>query len=210
VQVCVTPHGQCVHRSKAYRAYRGWTQDKATIDSSWFPIFLSIVPQALMIRTSGERSPPSEMSGSLAQVRKLCFLRQTCRRAPRGRPETGKRSSDPDWLLIETFLGRGKILNGVCHEIDRGDVKTLSPMIWITIAMKKWHFCRRTLRRVNEELVKESDSEHNVPRESETHSRRGWMGKATHSSDIPRTESGERKTTDERARSQWRQSATEQ
>jgi hypothetical protein len=68
-----------------------------------------------------------------------------------------------DRILIENFFGRWKTLFGVCHELYRGGLKSLSKIVRATIAMTNWYIRRRPLRRPNEELVEEPDSEHGGP-----------------------------------------------
>jgi hypothetical protein len=161
VQACLTPDGQCVHLSKVYR---GRTHDKAIFDSSALADFL-------VYHAPGSDAPRHRII--IADLRYVGITR-SCPNAlllhkkEIGWQLTADQKQENQFLsrgeiLIENFFGRWKTLFGVCHEAYRGDLKSLSRIIRATIAMTNWYICRHPLRRANEELVEESDSEHGGP-----------------------------------------------
>jgi hypothetical protein len=155
VQACITPDGQCVHLSKVYR---GRTHDKAMFDHSGLAEFLLFHPP-------GSDAPRHQIIiGDLGYL----GINRTCPGAllPHKKPAHGRLTPEQkhenqilsrDRILIENFFGRWKMLFGVCHEVYRGDLKLLSKVVRVTIAITNWYLRLHPLRQGDAERIDESD-----------------------------------------------------
>jgi transposase len=162
VQALVTPDGQCVHISKAYR---GRTHDKAIFDASNVADFLAY---------SGRHGDRSVHRAILADLGYIGITR-TCasailpyRRKPgrelREEQREHNRKLSRARILVENFFARWKTIFGIVHQVYRGNLKKLGAIIRVTVAMTDWHIRRHPLRRAGgEELTDESDREQPEP-----------------------------------------------
>jgi hypothetical protein len=153
VQAFVTGDGQRVHLSKVYR---GATHDKAMFDHSGLSQFLA--------PAEGESHPIILADLGYIGITRVCPNAVLPHRKPPFRPlaeakQKENRVLSRDRILIENFFGRWKTLFGICHEEYRGDLKLLSKIIRVTIAMTNWYIRLHPLRRPDEELLDESDGE---------------------------------------------------
>jgi hypothetical protein len=60
--------------------------------------------------------------------------------------KTENRILSRDRILVENFFGPWKTLFGVCHETYRGDIKQLSKIVRVTIAIMNWYIRHHPLR----------------------------------------------------------------
>jgi hypothetical protein len=60
---------------------------------------------------------------------------------------------------MENVFGRWKKLFGICHEVSRREIKLLSTIRRVTVAITNWHIGCHPLWQLNEKRIDESSSD---------------------------------------------------